>query len=125
MAVPTLLTGPGKPLPLGLSQSDTGFNLAVFSRHATGVGLLVFDSDDREPVEVIALDPSSNRSGDIWHAQLSSDIRGKGAAGRALSRRPRAADPPALRAHRRQRRQAQGDRPRSRAGLEARRRVST
>ncbi|HLZ01084.1 MAG TPA: glycogen debranching protein GlgX [Bradyrhizobium sp.] len=80
MAVPTLLTGPGKPLPLGLSQSDTGFNLAVFSRHATGVGLLVFDSDDREPVEVIALDPSSNRSGDIWHAQLSSDIRGKGYA---------------------------------------------
>ena len=39
--------------------------------------LLVFDSNDRVPVEVIALDPSSNRSGDIWHAQLSSAFRGK------------------------------------------------
>lgn len=29
MAAPTLLICQGKPLPLGLSQSDDGFNLAV------------------------------------------------------------------------------------------------
>ena len=77
MAASTLLSGQGEPLPLGLSQSDKGFNLAVFSRHATGVGLLIFDGCHEQPIEIIALDPKSNRSGDIWHARLSSDIRGK------------------------------------------------
>ena len=77
MAAPTLLVGRGKPLPLGLSQSGDGFNLAVFSRHATSIGLLVFDSCDEQPIELIALDPNSNRSGDIWHVQLSADFRGK------------------------------------------------
>jgi isoamylase len=77
MAARTLLIGQGKPLPLGLSQADEGFNLAVFSRHATGIGLLIFDGRHEQPIEIIALDPNSNRSGDIWHARLSSDIRGK------------------------------------------------
>jgi isoamylase len=77
MGAPTLLIGQGKPLPLGLSQSDDGFNFAVFSRHATGIGLLIFDSRDEQSLEIIALDPNSNRSGDIWHARLSSDLRSK------------------------------------------------
>jgi isoamylase len=77
MAARTLLIGQGKPLPLGFSQSDDGFNLAVFSRHATGIGLLIFDGAHDQPIETITLDPNSNRSGDIWHARLSSEIRGK------------------------------------------------
>jgi len=77
MAVPNLLIGQGQPLPLGLSRSDDGFNLAVFSRHATGMGLLIFDGSHGQPVETIVLDPNRNRSGDIWHARLSFDIRGK------------------------------------------------
>src|SRR5579864_8998668 len=76
-APPTLLIGRGRPLPLGLSRLDHGINLAVFSRHATDMWLLIFDSHVEEPVEIIALDPSSNRSGDIWHAQLSADFQGK------------------------------------------------
>lgn len=77
MVAPTVLIGQGKPLPLGFSQSDDGFNLAVFSRHAIGVGLLIFDGAHDQPIETIALDSKLNRSGDIWHAHLSSDIRGK------------------------------------------------
>ena len=77
MVASSLLIGQGKPLPLGLSRSDDGFNLAVFSRHATGVGLLIFDDRNEQPIEVIALDANSNRSGDIWHARLSFAIRGK------------------------------------------------
>ncbi len=48
-----------------------------YSRHATGIKLLVFDGCDEQPIELIALDPNSNRSGDIWHAQLSADFRSK------------------------------------------------
>jgi isoamylase len=77
MAAPSLLIGQGKPLPLGFSQSEDGFNLAVFSRHASGVGVLVFDGAQEQPIETIALDPDRNRSGDIWHARLSSEMRGK------------------------------------------------
>jgi pullulanase/glycogen debranching enzyme len=38
----TLRTGPGEPLPLGLTRVGEGFNLAVFSRQATGVSVLIF-----------------------------------------------------------------------------------
>jgi isoamylase len=77
MAASTLLIDQGKPLPLGLSQSGGGFNLAVFSRHATGVGLLIFEGGREQPVETITLDPDRNRTGDIWHARLTSELRGK------------------------------------------------
>ena len=77
MAASTLLIGQGQPLPLGFSRSDDGFNLAVFSRHATGVGVLIFDGAPDQPVETIVLDPDRNRSGDIWHARLSPEMRGK------------------------------------------------
>jgi isoamylase len=77
MAASTLLIGQGQPLPLGFSRSDDGFNLAVFSRHATGVGVLIFDGARDQPVETIVLDPDRNRSGDIWHARLSPEMRGK------------------------------------------------
>ncbi len=77
MPAPTLLIGQGKPLPLGLSQSDDGFNLAVFSRHATGMGVLIFDGGRAQPIETVTLDPGRNRTGDIWHARLNRDLRGK------------------------------------------------
>lgn len=77
MAASSLLIGQGEPLPLGFSQSDDGFNLAVFSQHATAISLLIFEGAHEQPIEKITLDPHSNRSGDIWHARLSSDMRGK------------------------------------------------
>ena len=80
MAASAFVVGRGKPLPLGLSRSGDGFNLAVFSRHATGISLLVFDGPGEQPVETITLDPGGNRSGDIWHAQLNANFRGKGYA---------------------------------------------
>jgi len=43
----------------------------VFSRHATGVSLLLFaDPQDSVPAREIVLDPRLNRTGDVWHAQL-------------------------------------------------------
>ena len=78
MVAPSLRIGEGKPLPFGLSQSDGGFNLAVFSRHASGVDVLIFDAAGEEPIESVVLDPDRNRSGDIWHVRLNGDFRGKG-----------------------------------------------
>ncbi len=76
-AAATLLMGRGRPLPLGLSRLDDGFNLAVFSRHATAMRLVVLESKDGQEIETIALNPKSNRTGDIWHAQLSAGFQDK------------------------------------------------
>ena len=46
-----------------------GVNFSVFSRHATGVELLLFDGvDDAKPASVMRLDPTANRTYYYWHA---------------------------------------------------------
>jgi isoamylase len=46
-----------------------GVNFSVFSRHATGVELLLFDGvDDTKAASVVRLDPSANRTYHYWHA---------------------------------------------------------
>ena len=70
--------GDGEPLPLGLHECWNGVNLAVFSRHATRMTLLLFDdAAQAEPTARINLDPRRHRTGDIWHTRLSGDLRGK------------------------------------------------
>ena len=61
----------GEPLPLGATANDHGVQFAVFSRHATGVHLLLFaNPQDGTPTDAIELDPRENRTGDIWHVQV-------------------------------------------------------
>ncbi len=61
-------TSPGRPLPFGATPNRDGTQFSVFSRHATAVSLLLFDSaEDTRPSREIALDPRLNRTGDIWH----------------------------------------------------------
>ena len=58
----------GVPMPLGAHPRGSGINFAIFSRHATGATLLLFNSQkDLIPQSTIVLDPQGNRTGDIWH----------------------------------------------------------
>ena len=66
----------GEPLALGLTEAEGGVNLAVFSRHATAMTLLLFGPDGAGPVAAIPLDPERHRTGDVWHARLQGDLRG-------------------------------------------------
>ena len=61
------------PLPYGAILQEGGSNRAdgvqfvVFSRHATAMRLLLYDTpEDGEPVEVISFDPTHDRWGDVW-----------------------------------------------------------
>ena len=55
-------------MPLGTEVRDQGVNFAVFSRHASNVWLEIYDQpESAEPSQVIGLDPTTNRTGDIWH----------------------------------------------------------
>ena len=61
----------GAPLPLGGHLRGNGVNFAIFSRHATGVRLDLFDrAEDTAPARSIILDAARNKTGDIWHVWL-------------------------------------------------------
>ena len=65
----------GSSAPLGATPSPDGVNFSVFSRHATGVELLLFDDvDDTKPARVVRLDPSVNRTYHYWHVFVP-DVR--------------------------------------------------
>ena len=58
----------GESFPLGATPSSEGVNFSIFSKHATGVDLLLFDSvDDELPAREIHLDASANRTYHYWH----------------------------------------------------------
>ena len=59
----------GSPAPLGATwvKSERAWNFALFSRHATGLTLLLYGDDDARPVFEQKLDPVRNKSGPIWH----------------------------------------------------------
>ncbi len=66
------MTVAGRPSPLGATIVDDGVQFAVFSRHARSVTLCLFDEPrGAHPSRRIPLDPSVNRTGDIWHIFVS------------------------------------------------------
>jgi len=67
----------GSPLPLGPSLQSTGVNFSLFSRNATRVWLLLYETAEaREPCSIVQLDPRRNRTGDIWHIRVEGVGRG-------------------------------------------------
>jgi glycogen operon protein len=64
-------TNPGRRYPAGATVDAGGTNFSVFSRHATDVELLLFDSDAAiEPFQIITLDPEDNRTFFSWHVYV-------------------------------------------------------
>jgi isoamylase len=58
----------GTSSPLGATPCRDGVNFSVFSRHATGVELLLFDRvDEAKATRVIRIDPAGNRTYHYWH----------------------------------------------------------
>ncbi|HEX3333228.1 MAG TPA: glycogen debranching protein GlgX [Acidimicrobiales bacterium] len=63
---------PGSPYPLGATWDGEGVNFAVFSEHATGIKLLLFeDARAGIPSTVITLNETTDQ---VWHAYLP-DVR--------------------------------------------------
>jgi len=58
----------GASAPLGATVTPDGVNFSVFSKRATAVDLLLFESaDDATAARTIRLDPVANRSYHYWH----------------------------------------------------------
>ena len=58
---------PGSPFPLGATPGADGVNFAIYSKHATEVFLLLFDTADGQPSDVIQL---RDRDKLIWHTRV-------------------------------------------------------
>lgn len=58
----------GRPLSLGAVITSDGVNFSLYSRDATKVSLILFNSaQDKTPSSIIELNPSENKTGSIWH----------------------------------------------------------
>lgn len=58
----------GCSFPLGATAAPAGVNFSVFTKNATAVDLLLFDSiEDSRPARVIRIDPWTNRTYHYWH----------------------------------------------------------
>ena len=57
--------------PFGAMSGPSGVKFSVFSRSATGMSVLLYDKPtDREPKEVLPLDPDTDRWGDVWNLNV-------------------------------------------------------
>jgi isoamylase len=64
----TYIVEAGQPHPVGATPDAGGINFSVFSRNASAVQLLLFDSHDSpQPAQVIALDSTLNHTFLFWH----------------------------------------------------------
>src|SRR5215218_6571604 len=70
--MPHMRLWPGEPFPLGATWDGQGVTFALFSEHATGVGLCLFNGpDDAEESEKIKLREHTDQ---VWHGYLP-DVR--------------------------------------------------
>jgi glycogen operon protein len=65
-----VVTG-GTHYPLGATLTPTGVNFALYSQHASDVFLLLFDTADGDPTDIIRLE---ERDKYVWHAHVN-DIK--------------------------------------------------
>jgi glycogen operon protein len=67
----------GSPSPLGVSYVVAGrqYNFAIYSKHATGVRLLLYAADDSvQAIHAEQLDWTRNKSGRVWHCRLPAEL---------------------------------------------------
>ena len=64
----------GSSEPLGLTLTETGANVAVFSAHAQAIELCLFDAVGEKEVERIRL---AHRTGDVFHAHAEGIDEGR------------------------------------------------
>lgn len=63
---------PGLSFPLGATVISEGVNFCIYSKNATALELLLFNSPDApEPDLVIKLDPKENRTHYYWHVFIA------------------------------------------------------
>ncbi len=77
--------GRGTSSPLGATVQSGGVNFSVYSKNATSMELLLFDTEDAiKPMRVLSLSPREHRTYHYWHAFVPGLVPGQLYAFRAL-----------------------------------------
>ncbi len=64
----SLKARPGRRFPLGATSEADGVNFSMFSRHATRVDLVLYETVDASvPCQILHLDPETNRDFFFWN----------------------------------------------------------
>jgi glycogen debranching enzyme GlgX/4-alpha-glucanotransferase len=66
-------SGPGAPEPLGVTLTEQGINIAVFSAHASAMHFCLFDETGEHEIARIALE---GRTGDVFHGAIEGIAAG-------------------------------------------------
>ena len=61
----------GHPLPLGAQPESGGINFALFVPNTEKIELHLFEPGSTDPFSLVPLEPTINRTGDIWHVFIS------------------------------------------------------
>src|SRR5438874_4271478 len=64
---PFIAVWPGRPYPLGATWDGEGVNFALFSEHAEGVELCLFDPKSKREIERV---PVREQTDQVWHCYL-------------------------------------------------------
>jgi len=67
MSAPITAVWPGKPYPQGAEWDGEGVNFALFSEHASGVELCLFDARGRRELQRIRMPEQTDQ---VWHCYL-------------------------------------------------------
>ncbi len=68
------IEGSAQPLGAVWLKKERSYNFALYSRHATGVTLLLYTTHDLvNPVRRISLNYLIHKSGRVWHCRLATD----------------------------------------------------
>jgi glycogen operon protein len=69
------LCGASAPLGVTWLPGERAYNFALYSRHATGVTLLLYrDGDPVNPVFSYRMDPLRNKTSRIWHCWITAEM---------------------------------------------------
>ena len=63
----------GAPYPMGATwlESEAAFNFAIYSKHATGVVLLIYSGEDPvHPIYCHRMTYPANKTGRVWHCRI-------------------------------------------------------
>ncbi len=66
-----IISFPGRPYPLGVSKTGGRINFSLFCRGTDEVSLLIFAANGKRQLRVFHLTPKENRTGELWHIELS------------------------------------------------------
>lgn len=78
MFIDKYMTGHGKPLPFGATETARGYNFSIYSKNASGCTLVLFEPSLTDAVQEIKLCEEYNLTGNVWHVEVlgvSDDIR--------------------------------------------------